>query len=99
MTFTTGGPAGRPSSTPTRTTPRANFTRAVRRSNTLSSVTITKPMHSLTPHLICDGASDAIAFYVRAFGAVEEMQQAMAANHDVSIFWRVGRGLREIPVG
>jgi len=56
-------------------------------------------MHSLTPHLICDGASDAIAFYVRAFGPVEEMQQAMAANHDVSIFWRVGRGLRGIPVG
>ena len=59
--------------TPTRTTPRANFTRAVGRSSTLSSVIIAKPMHSLTPHLMCDGASEAIAFYVRAFGAVEEM--------------------------
>lgn len=29
------------------------------------------PMHAVTPHLICAGASDAIAFYVRAFGAVE----------------------------
>lgn len=28
-------------------------------------------MHSLTPHLICAGAADAIAFYKRAFGAVE----------------------------
>ena len=28
-------------------------------------------MHSLTPHLICAGASDAIAFYKAAFGAVE----------------------------
>lgn len=28
-------------------------------------------MHSLTPHLICAGAADAIAFYGRAFGAVE----------------------------
>lgn len=28
-------------------------------------------MHSLTPHLICAGASDAIAFYQAAFGAVE----------------------------
>lgn len=28
-------------------------------------------MHSLTPHLICAGAADAIAFYVKAFNAVE----------------------------
>lgn len=28
-------------------------------------------MHSLTPHLICAGASDAIAFYQAAFGAIE----------------------------
>lgn len=28
-------------------------------------------MHTLTPHLICAGAADAIAFYQRAFGAVE----------------------------
>ena len=28
-------------------------------------------MHELSPHLVCDGASDAIDFYVRAFGAEE----------------------------
>lgn len=28
-------------------------------------------MHSLTPHLICDGAAAAIEFYKRAFGAIE----------------------------
>ncbi len=28
-------------------------------------------MHSLTPHLVCAGAADAIDFYTRAFGAVE----------------------------
>jgi len=28
-------------------------------------------MHSLTPHLVCAGAADAIAFYRAAFGAVE----------------------------
>jgi uncharacterized glyoxalase superfamily protein PhnB len=28
-------------------------------------------MHSVTPHLVCAGAADAIAFYTRAFGAVE----------------------------
>ena len=27
--------------------------------------------HSLTPHLVCEGAADAIAFYQKAFGAVE----------------------------
>lgn len=28
-------------------------------------------MHTLTPHLVCAGAADAIAFYVKAFGAIE----------------------------
>lgn len=28
-------------------------------------------MHSLTPHLVCAGAADAIEFYKKAFGAVE----------------------------
>ncbi|HJQ62402.1 MAG TPA: VOC family protein [Burkholderiales bacterium] len=36
----------------------------------------TKPipegMHSVTPHLVCAGAADAIDFYKKAFGAVEE---------------------------
>ena len=29
-------------------------------------------MHSITPHLICSDANAAIAFYIKAFGAVEE---------------------------
>jgi uncharacterized glyoxalase superfamily protein PhnB len=28
-------------------------------------------MHSITPHLVCDGAAEAIEFYKRAFDAVE----------------------------
>ena len=28
-------------------------------------------MHTVTPYLTCDGASDAIAFYIKAFDAVE----------------------------
>lgn len=32
---------------------------------------IPEGMHSLTPHLVCAGAADAIGFYQRAFGAVE----------------------------
>ena len=31
-------------------------------------------MHSITPHLVCAGAAQAIEFYVRAFGAVEEVR-------------------------
>lgn len=31
-------------------------------------------MHSITPHLICAGAADAIEFYKKAFNAVEEMR-------------------------
>ena len=29
-------------------------------------------MHTVTPHLVCAGAADAIEFYRKAFGAVEE---------------------------
>jgi PhnB protein len=28
-------------------------------------------MHSVTPHLVCAGAADALAFYAKAFGATE----------------------------
>ena len=31
-------------------------------------------MHRLSPHLVCDGAADAIEFYVAAFGAQELMR-------------------------
>ncbi len=30
--------------------------------------------HAITPHLICDGAADAIAFYKKAFDAVEVLR-------------------------
>ena len=32
---------------------------------------IPEDMHTVTPHLICEGAAEAIAFYVKAFNAVE----------------------------
>ncbi|MDB5777347.1 MAG: glyoxalase/bleomycin resistance protein/dioxygenase [Herbaspirillum sp.] len=32
---------------------------------------IPEDMHTITPHLVCAGAADAIAFYQKAFGAVE----------------------------
>lgn len=33
---------------------------------------VPKDMHTVTPHLVCAGAADAIEFYKKAFGAVEE---------------------------
>jgi uncharacterized glyoxalase superfamily protein PhnB len=39
--------------------------------STKSKTPIPEGMHSVTPHLICAGASDAIEFYKRAFNAVE----------------------------
>ena len=33
---------------------------------------IPEGMHSVTPHLVCAGAADAIEFYKKAFGAAEE---------------------------
>jgi PhnB protein len=35
---------------------------------------IPEGMHTITPHLVCKGASDAIAFYKKAFNAVEQMR-------------------------
>lgn len=32
---------------------------------------IPEGMHTVTPHLVCAGASDAIAFYIKAFNAIE----------------------------
>lgn len=39
--------------------------------------TIPLGMSAVTPHLVCDGASDAIAFYQKAFGAQEESRMDM----------------------
>jgi PhnB protein len=39
--------------------------------STKSKTPIPDGMHSVTPHLICAGASDAIEFYKNAFNAVE----------------------------
>jgi PhnB protein len=35
---------------------------------------IPQGMHSVTPHLVCAGAADAIEFYKKAFGAVEAVR-------------------------
>jgi uncharacterized glyoxalase superfamily protein PhnB len=38
---------------------------------------IPEGMHSVTPHLVCAGAADAIEFYKKAFGAKENFRMPM----------------------
>ena len=38
--------------------------------------TAPRGMHSVSPHLVCAGAADAIEFYKKAFGAVEKIRLA-----------------------
>ena len=47
-------------------------------------------MHSLTPHLICEGAAAAIDFYKAAFGAVEEMRMPMPDGRLMHAMLRIG---------
>ena len=47
-------------------------------------------MHTLTPHLICEGAAQAIDFYVRAFGAVEQARLALPNGLIMHAMLRIG---------
>ncbi len=47
-------------------------------------------MHSLTPHLICAGASDAIEFYKKAFNAVELTRLATPDGKLIHAVVRIG---------
>jgi len=40
--------------------------------STTTAAPIPEGMHTVTPHLICDGAADAIEFYKKAFSATEK---------------------------
>jgi len=47
---------------------------------TTSTQPIPDHFHTVTPHLVVDGAADAIEFYKRAFGAEEVMRMPMPGN-------------------
>jgi PhnB protein len=51
---------------------------------------IPEGMHSLTPHLVCAGATDAIAFYEKAFGAVEMLRLPGPAGKLMHAMLRIG---------
>jgi hypothetical protein len=58
---------------------------------------IPEGMHSITPHLVCAGSSDAIAFYTRAFGAVAAGARVIMPVADM--FWGDRYGVLEDPFG
>ena len=47
-------------------------------------------MHTLTPHLVCAGAAEAIEFYKRAFGAVETMRVPAPSGKLMHAALRIG---------
>jgi len=47
-------------------------------------------MHSVTPHLICTGAADAIEFYKKAFNAVEMMRMPTPQGKIMHACVRIG---------
>jgi uncharacterized glyoxalase superfamily protein PhnB len=47
-------------------------------------------MHTVTPHLICAGASEAIEFYKKAFGATENGRLAMPNGKIMHASIRIG---------
>jgi uncharacterized glyoxalase superfamily protein PhnB len=47
-------------------------------------------MHSVTPHLVCAGAADAIEFYKKAFGAVEEARLPGPGGKIMHAMLRIG---------
>ncbi len=51
---------------------------------------IPEGMHSLTPHLVCDGAAAAIEFYKRAFDAVEILRMPSADGKLMHAMIRIG---------
>lgn len=51
---------------------------------------IPEGMHTVTPHLICAGAVDAIEFYKQAFGAVELTRMPAASGKLLHASLRIG---------
>ena len=55
-----------------------------------SAKTVTPPLHTVTPHLICAGAAEAISFYQRAFNAVELVRMPTPDGKIMHACLRVG---------
>ena len=51
---------------------------------------IPEGMHTVSPHLVCDGAADALEFYKQAFGAVEMMRLAGPSGKLMHASFKIG---------
>jgi PhnB protein len=51
---------------------------------------IPEGFHSLAPYIVCKGAGDAIEFYKKAFGAVEQFRLKGPDNSVVHCYLRIG---------
>jgi PhnB protein len=51
---------------------------------------IPQGMHSVTPHLVCAGAAEALEFYKKAFGAVEMFRMPAADGKIVHASFKIG---------
>jgi uncharacterized glyoxalase superfamily protein PhnB len=49
--------------------------------------------HTLTPYLVCDAAGDAIAFYVKAFGATETVRMPGPGGRIMHAELRIGSSM------
>jgi uncharacterized glyoxalase superfamily protein PhnB len=47
-------------------------------------------MHTITPHLVCAGAADAIEFYKKAFGATEMLRMPGPGGKLIHAMLRIG---------
>ena len=62
--------------------------------NTKPSVRpIPEGMHTVTPHLICAGAAEAIEFYKKAFGAVELSRMAGSDGKVMHASFQIGNSI------
>jgi PhnB protein len=59
-------------------------------STTKAVKAIPQGMHSVTPHLVCAGAAEAIEFYKSAFGAVEDARLPGAQGKIMHALIRIG---------
>ena len=53
-------------------------------------------MHTVTPHLICAGAADAIEFYKKAFKAVEIQRLPGPGGKLMHAMIRIGDSVRDV---
>ena len=60
--------------------------------------TVPEGMHSLTPHIVCDGVAAAIEFYKKAFAAVEEVRLPAPTGKIMGEIYKLATGIKAVEV-